>query len=353
MSLNEKIKNFNPNDYCKKDSNIFGLPFTTDEARVVIVPVPWEVTVSYGGGTINGPEAIFKASAQVDLYDPFLPNAWKLGVAMDKIPLKLKNQSKKLRKEAEQYLDLLTEGNTPDQNKKMRAIQQKINKACYNMVEHVKERTSYFLKQDKLVVLLGGDHSTPLGYLQSLAAKQGDFGVLHLDAHADLRNAYEGFEYSHASIFFNALKIKELKKLVQVGIRDYCEEEKTLIEQNKNRIITYFDRDLKRAIYNGKKITDLYKEIIKQLPQKVYVSLDIDALDPKLCPHTGTPVPGGFEFEEICFLLEILATSGKTIIGCDINEVAPGRDEWDANVGSRLLFRLINYMAYSNQIKIS
>jgi agmatinase len=351
MSLKEKIKNFNPNNIGQKGANLFGLPFTTEEANVVVVPVPWEVTVSYGGGTVNGPEAVFEASAQVDLFDPFLPNAWKLGVAMDNVPRKMKLESIKLRRQAEKYIDLLAIGQTPEKNKEMKKIQDTVNAACTKMVNEVKERTSYFLKQGKLVVLLGGDHSTPLGYLQALAAKHGDFGVLHIDAHADLREAYEGFEFSHASIFYNALKIKELKKLVQVGIRDYCEEEYNLIRKNKGRVLTYFDKDIKHQIYKGKKVADLHKEIIKQLPKKVYVSFDIDGLDPKMCPNTGTPVPGGFEFEEACHLLQMLAESGKTIIGCDINEVSPGKDEWDANVGSRLLFRLINMMAYSNGYK--
>ncbi|MCC7051229.1 MAG: agmatinase family protein, partial [Bacteroidia bacterium] len=339
MNRNEKIKSFNPNDIGKKGANLFGLPFTTDEARVVVIPVPWEVTVSYGGGTIEGPEAVFEASAQVDLFDPFLPNAWKLGVAMDEIPKKIKSESKTLRKAAAEYLAGLTHGDTPESHTKMAATLNTINEACANMVNHVKEKALYFLNKKKLVVLLGGDHSTPLGYMQALATKHKEFGVLHIDAHADLRKAYEGFEYSHASIFYNALKIKELKKLVQVGIRDYCEDEYLLAKNSKGRVKTYYDKDIKRSIYKGKKIADLHREIISNLPQKVYVSFDIDGLDPKLCPNTGTPVPGGFEFEEACHLLEVLATSGRTIIGCDINEVSPGKDEWDANVGSRLLFR--------------
>lgn len=351
MSLEKKIAGFNPNNVGMKDANVFGLPFTTDEARVVIVPVPWEVTVSYGGGTVNGPEAVFEASAQVDLYDPFLPNAWKLGVAMDSIPKKLKAKSIKLRKEAEKYIDALSEGKTAGNNKEMKRIQQLVNEGCQEMVDHVRETTAHFIKQDKMVVLLGGDHSTPLGYMQALAAKHGDFGVLHIDAHSDLRNAYEGFEYSHASIMFNALKIKQLKKLVQVGIRDYCEEEADLISNSKGRVKTYFDKDIKHTLYNGKSVADLHKEIVKQLPDKVYISFDIDGLDPKLCPNTGTPVPGGFEFEEACHLLQVLAKSGKKIIGADINEVSPGKDEWDANVGSRLLFRLINMMAFNNGVK--
>jgi len=352
MSLQKKIRTFNPNNLGQRDSNIFGLPFTTDEARCVVVPVPWEVTVSYGGGTLQGPEAILEASRQVDLFDPYLPHAWKLGVAIDNIPVNLKSLSRSLRKKAEIYISKLEEGTSPGQDKKMSDIRQAINGACAGMVKHVESIATHFLNQGKMVALIGGDHSTPLGFIQALAKKYRTFGILQIDAHADLRNAYEGFEYSHASIMHNALKIKQVTKLVQVGIRDYCEEEVDVIRASGKRVKTYFDRDLKHVKYLGKSTSVMHKQIVKNLPDHVYISFDIDGLDPKLCPHTGTPVPGGFEFEEALHLLQAVADSGRTIIGIDVNEVSPRDDEWDANVGARLLFRMINIMAKSQGVKL-
>jgi agmatinase len=213
----------------------------------------------------------------------------------------------------------------------------------------VKQRSLHFLNQNKTVGLLGGDHSTPLGMMQALAEKFGDFGILQIDAHADLRNAYEGFEFSHASIMFNALKIKELTKLVQVGIRDYCDEELNVITHSKGRIVTFFDRDIKQQQYTGETWNTICDKIIACLPDKIYLSFDIDGLDPKLCPHTGTPVAGGFETEQVLFLLEKIVKSGKRIIAFDLNEVAPGPDgdDWDANVAARLLYRIANLVAYS------
>ena len=351
MSLEEKISSFNPNDLGKKDANIYGLPYTTDEARVVVVPVPWEVTVSYGGGTVNGPEKIFEASMQVDLYDPYLENAWKLGIAMDALPRPLKTKSNRLRKKAEHYIDLLSSGKDPARHAPMKAMQDEINAACVDMIQQVRSTTTKHLDAGKMVAMIGGDHSTPLGFVQALAGKHSEFGILQIDAHADLRDAYEGFTYSHASIMFNVLKeVPAVKKLVQVGIRDYCEDEVQVIEQSKNRVVTYFDKDLKHAYFNGKTRNAMHVEIVQQLPKHVYISFDIDGLDPKLCPNTGTPVPGGFEFEEALHLLQTVAESGRKIIGFDINEVSPREDEWDANVGARLLYRMINIMARSNGI---
>ncbi len=348
MSKAEKIKNFNPNDLGDKNANIYGLPFTTDEAEVVIVPVPWEVTVSYAAGTAKGPQAVFDASFQVDLYDPNIKDAWKIGIAMDKIPSNIQKKSNGLRKKAETYIGMLEDGKSADKNPTMRKIQTEVNKECKEMNAWVKQRVLHFMDKNKVVALLGGDHSTPLGMMQALAEKHKSFGILQIDAHADLRDAYEGFEFSHASIMFNALKIKQVEKLVQVGIRDYCEAEAQLVEKSKGRIKTFYDRDIKHQQYEGKSWSKVCDDIIKQLPDKIYLSFDIDGLDPKLCPNTGTPVSGGFETEEILFLIQKIVESKKTIIAFDINEIAPGKDEWDANVGARMLYRIANLVAKSN-----
>lgn len=349
MSKAEKIKNFDPNNLGDKNNNIFGLPFNTNEADVVIIPVPWEVTVSYGSGTANGPEAIYDASFQVDLYDPKIKDSWKIGIAMEKIPTAIKNKSKALRKKSEQYIKMLEAGESFEKNKTMKAIRNEVNSECEKMNAWVKQQCLHYLNKNKTVGLIGGDHSTPLGMMQALAEKHKSFGILQIDAHADLRDAFEGFTYSHASIMFNALKIKQVEKLVQVGIRDYCEAEANLEKNSKGRIKTFYDRDIKTKMYDGATWKNICDEIIKTLPDKVYLSFDIDGLDPKLCPNTGTPVAGGFEFEQVLYLIEKLATSKKKIIAFDINEVTPGNDEWDANVGARLLYRIANLVANSNK----
>src|SRR6202008_3590964 len=233
------------------NNNIYGLPFTTDEAEVVIVPVPWEVTVSYSAGTALGPQSIFNASFQVDLFDPLIPDAWKIGVAMEPVSDDIASRSESLRRKAEQYIQLLEEGEAPESNEDMAAIRDKINAECLKLNTWVKTKGLEHLNKNKIVALLGGDHSTPLGLMQALAEKHSSFAILQIDAHADLRDAYEGFEFSHASIMFNALKIKQVEKLVQVGIRDYCEEELNLITNSNGRVKTFFDRDIKYAQYNG------------------------------------------------------------------------------------------------------
>ncbi len=349
MTKQDKIKNFDANGIGQLNDGMFGLPFTLEECETVLIPVPWEVTVSYGGGTANGPQAILDASYQVDLYDPIVKDAWKLGISMDEISTDVRSKSDNLRQSAERYIYALANG-TNENDVELKKIANNIQQECLWLNNWVKTRCLHFLNQNKIVGLIGGDHSTPLGMMQALADKFGAFTILQIDAHADLRSAYEGFEFSHASIMFNALKIKQVEKLVQVGIRDYCEEELNLINNSNGRVKTFFDRDIKYAQFNGDSWDRICNRIISELPQNIYLSFDIDGLDAKLCPNTGTPVAGGFEVEQILFLLEKIVKAGKKIIAFDLNEVTPSEhDDWDANVASRLLYRICNLVALSNK----
>lgn len=344
MTKEDSVAKFDPNAP-GASGNLFGLPFTTENADLVIVPIPWEVTVSYKDGTAKGPEAILKASSQVDLFVKDIPDAWKLGIAMLPVPQNLYEENRKLRTLSAQYIQSLSEGGEAVDN----PVLDKINEACETLNIYVKNTTLKQIKEGKLVGLLGGDHSTPLGFLRALSERYDRFAVLQIDAHADLRKAYEGFTYSHASIMYNALKLPAVSKLVQVGIRDYCEEEVIVMKRAAGRVITFFDEDIKAHQYEGKSWDAICNAIIKELPELIYISFDIDGLDPKLCPNTGTPVAGGFQFHEMQHLIKKLVKSGKRIIGFDLNEVAPsGNDEWDANVGARLLYTLCNWMAVSN-----
>ena len=181
-----------------------------------------------------------------------------------------------------------------------------------------------------------------------------DFGVLHIDAHADLRRAYQGFTQSHASIMYNVMTDPlKPKKLVQIGIRDFCEEEYEFI-QSRPDIKTFFDLDLKKSLMNGVTWARLCENILSELPQKVYISFDIDGLDPSFCPNTGTPVPGGLNLDQMFYLFSKLEESGRQIVGFDVNEVSTGGEppeeanEWDGNVGARVLYKLCGWSVVTN-----
>lgn len=336
---------FDPDSAARPDSGIYGLSSAPEDSRVVLIPVPFEATTSYGGGTADGPQAIFEASKQVDLFDLDTGRPYEQGIAMLPQPASVRAWNDEAKRLA---APIIASGGTESDPQALA----RINALCEQMNQWVYETARHWIGCGKLVGLVGGDHSTPFGTIRAHALQYPGLGILHLDAHADLRDAYEGFEWSHASIMHNVMeRIPQVGRLVQVGIRDFGEGEYQYIQASKGRIETFFDASLARERDAGASWHSQVERIIDALPRDVYLSWDIDGLDPTLCPGTGTPVPGGLSFSQAVGLLEGLVRSGRRIVGFDLNEVAPGPDggEWDANVGARLLYKQIGYALRSGR----
>lgn len=338
------MSDFNPSSVGVSNGNIFGLPQPYELSKVIAITVPWEVTASYGSGTSEAPQKMIEESIQIDLYDPDLENSWAYGIFSLNNLDKWKAKNDELRKKVVAYQEDLAEGKEEDAHEQ---TIEEVNQQTELLKEEIKTLAKEILKNNKLPSLLGGDHSTPLGLIEALNEEGKPFSILQVDAHADLRIAYEGFEYSHASIMHNALQNDNVEKLVQVGIRDICEEEIDYINNSEGRIKTFFDNDLKAAQFGGTTWHDQCQKILNSLTDEVYVSFDIDALDPQYCPGTGTPVPGGLSYNQAVYLITELAKSGRKIIGFDLNEV--GNSTYDAIVGARLFFKLCNMMYLSNK----
>jgi len=342
------ISIFDPNSAASKDSGVFGLPFRLSESALVYLPVPWEVTTSYGGGTSLGPRAILDASRQVDLFDSEILKPYEAGLYFLRESREVLHWNRAGKEKAQSVIE---KGGDLQSYPELEFPIKEVNTLGELLNDWVRKETIELFKANKIPAIVGGDHSVPFGAIQAAGQYFPQFGILHIDAHSDTRKAYEGFTWSHASIMFNVLQhVPQVSKLIQVGIRDFCEEE---IEFNKNqgpRVKTFYDNQLKEKIYEGLQWKQLCEEIIKDLPPCVWISFDIDGLDPSLCPHTGTPVPGGLDFSQICYLLKALGLSKRKIIGFDLNEVAPDpekRSEWDANVGARLLYKLTAWTLFS------
>ena len=336
---------FDPDAAALEDSGIFGLsgPSATPEAaQVVLIPVPWDATTSYRAGTAHGPAAILAASRQVDLFDLETGKPYEAGIAMLPLSDEVMAWNREARALAEPILKV---GGVVAGNADLEAKLARVNALGAKLNSWVHAETERWLGKGKIVGIVGGDHSTPLGAITAIAKRHPAMGILHVDAHADLRQAYEGFTWSHASIMYNVVAALPDTPLVQVGIRDLGEAEHAKIEGSGGGIVTYFDAGLQEELLRGQHWAGIVERIIEALPEEVYVSFDIDGLDPTLCPHTGTPVPGGLSFPQACALLRQLVQSGRRIVGFDLNEVAPGPDgdEWDANVAARLLYKLIGW----------
>lgn len=376
---------FNADDTGVANGNYFGFPFIVDQAALVLLPVPWDATVSYNDGTAGGPRAILDASMQVEIYDPVNVGGWRAGIATDfsvvdgMVGLSSSStvpdssdlddgfsdhfsddmlDNGEVRAAARRVISFLEEGGVlPVVGESDVSVSEDlavVNSACGLLMERVEARCDELLGWGKIVGVVGGDHSVPLGLMRALGKRYPEMGILHIDAHCDLRDSYEGFVYSHASIMHNAMGLSDLSsarcaaRLVQVGVRDYSETE-ALIFEGDHRICAFTWRDLSRALLEGELWSVLCAQIVAQLPQQVYVSFDIDGLSAEFCPSTGTPVPGGLSYDQAMYLLECVTESGRTIVGFDLTEVAPPSvsttgqlSQWDANVGARVLYRLCN-----------
>jgi agmatinase len=334
------MDSFDPDAPARPESGIFGLPHAPEQAAIILVPVPWDATTSYGAGTSAGPGAILAASRQVDLFDPDTGRAYEAGIAMLREPVDVALWNRRARSRAVKVIAVA--GIVAGKPALEHALAE-VNELSEKVNDRVRDTARHWLEAGKIVGVVGGDHSVPFGSIQAHAERHRAFGILHVDAHSDTREAYEGFAWSHASIMHNVLRdVPEVVRLVQVGIRDLCEEEHRRIMSMPDRVKVYTDADLVRARFEGQPFAATARAIVDQLPHDVYLSFDIDGLDPSLCPHTGTPVPGGLGFQEAVWLVSQIVRSGRRIIGFDLDEVAPGPegDEWDANVGARLLYRM-------------
>ncbi len=333
---------FNP-DAAARGDGIYGLPFTPETAEAVLIPVPWEATVSYGAGTAGGPAAILEASRQVDLFDRETGRPYERGIAMLPLPAKVA----RLNAEAREAAATVIAGGGVEHDPSLEPEAARVNALGEELNAWVEAEASGWMDRGKLVAVVGGDHSVPFGSIRAAARRHPGVGVLHLDAHADLRRAYEGFTWSHASIMANVYdRIPEVSRIVQVGIRDLAGQEDALIRKGAERLRTRFESDVRSRLQDGEPWSRIAVEIIEDLPEKVYLSFDIDGLDPALCPHTGTPVPGGLSFAEATSLLRTVVQSGREIVGLDLCEVAPdpaGGNGWDGNVGARLLYKMLGF----------
>ncbi len=316
----EFLADFDEDGAAEQADGLYGLPHGPERAAIVVIPVPFEATASFHKGTAAAPMAILEASWQVDLFDQEHDEPWVPGIAMQ--PVDPVFEDLELAAEA-----AVARGETAE-----------VDRIGGLVNDRVRQRTAALFDAGRIPAVLGGDHSVPYGAITEAAARHPGLGVLHIDAHADLRVAYQGYRWSHASILHNVLEAEEgVGPVVQIGIRDLGRAEWQRI-QDEPRLTALTDLALGRRLAAGEHLEAILTEVIAPLPERIWITWDIDGLDPALCPNTGTPVPGGLGWREALCLLSIVARSGRQIVGFDLCEV--GREPWDANVGARLLYKL-------------
>src|SRR5437762_379504 len=224
--MRETPRRFEPDAAAAPGSGIYGLPFTPKDSRVIVIPVPFEATTSYGGGASRAPAAILRASRQVDLFDGETGRPYEQGIAMLPIPAKVLAWNREAKRLASA---IIAAGGMTDRSPRLGRALARVNAIGAFVNGWVRRDTERALEAGKIPIVLGGDHSVPFGAIEAHAARRRGLGILHVDAHCDLREAYEGFTWSHASIFHNVMtRIRGIGRLVQVGIRDLGEREEAM-----------------------------------------------------------------------------------------------------------------------------
>lgn len=272
-------------------------------AKIAILPAPYEYTVSYGGGTKFGPKGIIEASAYVEFYDDEFDSelCFEHGIAT----LEELNFDGKIDKEA---LDL------------------------------IEENVTKLLDLGKFVVTLGGEHTISTAPIAAHFKKYPNMSILHFDAHSDLRESYQDNIYSHASFMARVAEFFPNEKITQVGIRAQCKEEAEFIK-SKN-INTFYASAIRRKIHGD----NWQKSIVDSLADEVYVTFDVDYFEPSLMPSTGTPEPDGFLYSETLDIFRELIRQNKKIIGFDVVELSPteGLSHPDLTT-ARLIYKMLNF----------
>jgi agmatinase len=276
-------------------ANYGGLPpqySRAETARSVIVPVPYDGTSTYMKGADKGPEAIVRASGNMELYDIETDSQVYLqGIFTD---------------------DPVEDGPEPQK-----------------MVKAVERRVAKHLADGKFVVVIGGEHSVSVGAVQAHAKKYPGMTVLQLDAHSDLRSEYEGSKYNHACVM---ARVKEICPIVQVGIRSMDISEKPALD--RERVF------LAEDIHSG--AADVNK-IMGMLTDRVYITIDLDVFDPSIMPSTGTPEPGGLSWYGVLSLLKRVFDH-STVVGFDIVELCPVESNWGPDfMAAKLIYKLLSY----------
>lgn len=341
-----KKDEFNPNGAAQLGTGIFGLPYLLDDSKIVLLPVPWDVTASFRAGSANAPKAILNTSRYQELFDENLGSIYAHGLFMPPEEQRIKKKNMIARKLAS---PIIKNAGTNLTKKEVEHIKQ-VNSICEYMNYFVYNKVKEYLNKRKYVGVIGGDHSVSLGSIKAHTERYPNMAVLQIDAHADLRKSFEGFQYSHASVMFNVLKKTKLSKLIQVGLRGICEEEYKLIKSSQ-RIRAIFQSEIDNKKLSGVSWKNICTNIVKELPKEVYISLDVDGLNHTLCPNTGTPEPGGLKFEEFIYLCHSIVKSKRKIVGFDVVEVATKKDSWDAIVAANLIYKLSGFVGVSNSRK--
>lgn len=335
-------KEFNPNGAIPDNGNYFGIPLSPDEAVLVLISAPWDATTAVRVGSSYAPDAIIEASRRVDFFEPMAPYSWRKGIATASIDYSMQDMSHHLRADVARVIKVHDDlGSSPFDHLVYERSLRRVNEASAVINENIYAQSKHWLAKGKIVGLVGGDQSVAYGHIRAVAERYGKIGVLHIDSKCNLRVAHQGFEHSHASVMHNVLRdVSAVERLVAVGVRAFSPEEWERA-QSDSRVKLFTGQSIWSRHFEGVVWSTIVDEIIAELPECVYVSLDVDGLTVECSPHTGSLVAGGLRLPEVVYLMNRIADSGRKIVGFDLTEVVPDvEDKKDAMIAARMLYNM-------------
>ena len=344
----ERMK-FDPNGAIPDNGNYFGIPLEPEEAALVLISAPWDLSLKVRNGSSFAPDAIIEASRSVDFFEPMAPDSWRKGIATVPIDYTIQDMSHRLRSDAERIVKVHEkQGGTPFDNLVYERSLRRVNEGFQALNDNIYKQSQTWLSEGKIVGLVGGDQSTAYGHIRAVAEHHGSLGVLHIDSSCNLKSCHQGFEFSHASVMHNILRdVPQVECLVGVGVRAFSPEEWQRAESDP-RVKLFTGQSIWSRHFEGVLWSTICNEIVESLPQNVYVSLDVNGLTVECSPHNGMVVAGGVRFPEVIYLLGKIVDSGRKIVGFALSEVLPDMDDkTDAAIASRLLYNICS-MALKN-----
>ena len=342
-------KKFDPNGAIPDNGNYFGIPLEPEEAALVLISAPWDLSLKVRNGSSFAPDAIIEASRTVDFFEPMAPNSWRKGIATVPVDYTIQDMSHRLRSDAERIVKVYDkQGSTPFDSLVYERSLRRVNEGFAALNANIYAQSRTWLQRDKIVGLVGGDQSAAYGHIRAVAEHYGSIGVLHIDSSCNLKKCHQGLEFSHASVMHNVLRdVPQVESLVGVGVRAFTPEEWERAESD-SRVKLFTAQSIWSRHFEGTPWATIVGEIVDALPENVYVSLDINGLTIECSPHNGMVVAGGIRFPEVVYLLGRIVDSGRRIVAFDLSEVVPDMDDkTDAAIASRLLYNICS-MALKN-----
>lgn len=341
MDKAEKIK-LDPNAPRSHNGCFLGLPIAENDAQTVVLCAPW--AGAQADSHIHTAAAnVLEASYRLPLYDPDVPDAWKRGFSLRLPDAQLSERGKQFREKAAGLSLFAESGESPSEGRYVQTSFEEVDKEAAALKQELRQEAKALLDNHKSVGLLGGDSSTQLGLLEALAERYPEFGILHLGARMGLNTSWPGPACSPETFLHHALQLGSVAQLTLAGAR-HCSPREEKTANGKENIAVFYQHEIRRRLFRGHTYSQICGDIIRDLPDRVYISFDIDALLPHYRPHSAGTAPGGFEFEEATYLLKRLVDAELEIIGFGLCGVAGEPHTWEGQVGAQLLYRLGNLM---------